>query len=1087
MQKLCRAMLLILALFVVPLQTLCAEDRTVSEVVADGGGITATVSFSGVELSALDDTGMVTAQIAECGTNPEVGAPGVAVKGLLFEVPYGCDVHVTASSLKMRVVNDVYLAPTPRKKAAEGDTGFFIVDKEYTIDEESYARDVLFPGTLAETAFTGVLRGRRVVKVSVFPMQYNPVTQVLEVHEKIKLHVQFTEPVGVFNTVAARMPSGDAASENLFSAVYDTCIVNSNTYPQIRRESTRKVTAPQNTYATDISASPFAVRVVTSTEGMYKITYEQLTTLGVNLSTATHDNIRVYNQGVEIPVFTNGTGAFSSGDYVLLYAGAFKSLYSKTNVFWVCVGSGSGKRMNTIDGTPSSGYATPASFRNIYHAEEDKLYETIMPGIEDHWFWTHLNINATEDTENQFKSQDYVIELNNIETQSQGYGISVYLKGETSKASQNPDHHTKLYVNGSVAGDFTWDGNGELIQEIENIPASYFKDGENTITIEAVDDLNITTGDAYFMNWFDIYYDDRFVAENDALKFYANTAGGKTFALEGYTGSDIMVFNVTDGTDVSYYTGGQGSQSGSTYGLRFEDVAQENSVYYAVSDGGFLTPAEMTADDVSNLQSPRTDIDYIIITHENFYDGVQELAQYRTSKGLSVETVKIQDIYDEFSYGIKDAQAIKDFLTYAYNNWHAGDHPTYVVFVGDASSDYRDDLGNFNNGNEDFVPTYLYQTDVVGDTPNDNWFACVDGDDYLPDMIQGRLCVKTETDLQNIIDKIKRYESQGNSSWQSKVVFSADDEVMFENISDNLARYLPAYYSTKKVYVDDEQYTDITDATADLVSQMNAGALIVNYTGHGHINEWASPYLFHTPDETETRYNDRNDMDSLSNRDKLFFVMIMNCLSGYFPHWQDRYSLAEEFVRAPNKGAIACFASTSSGYPSEHQVLAREVLSGLFSDNNTIVGSLITTAKIDAFLKIYSRDIIATFTLFGDPALELKRLYQEDVGVFSLDTPQNFEVLASFPPTAFAWETGIYERFKIEYSSDPEFTVETTITVPLLPFFFFRSGEYNPNIFIWSVLNMFAAQNDTLYWRVVAYDENFNAEEYTEARSFSIE
>ena len=69
------------------------------------------------------------------------------------------------------------------------------------------------------------------------------------------------------------------------------------------------------------------------------------------------------------------------------------------------------------------------------------------------------------------------------------------------------------------------------------------------------------------------------------------------------------------------------------------------------------------------------------------------MKDYRASRGLGVEVVKIQDIYDEFSYGLKDARAIKDFLGYAYNNWNSNGHPTYVLLVGDASLDYRDDCG----------------------------------------------------------------------------------------------------------------------------------------------------------------------------------------------------------------------------------------------------------------------------------------------------------------------------------------------------------------------------------------------------------
>jgi hypothetical protein len=208
-------------------------------------------------------------------------------------------------------------------------------------------------------------------------------------------------------------------------------------------------------------------------------------------------------------------------------------------------------------------------------------------------------------------------------------------------------------------------------------------------------------------------------------------------------------------------------------------------------------------------------------------------------------------------------------------------------------------------------------------------------------------------------------------------------------------------------------------------------------------------------------------------------------MSGFFSHWTDDYSLAEELVRAEDKGAIACIASTAAGYPSEHQVLAKKIFNGFFEDENNIAGSLVTAAKIEAYLQINSEELIETFTLFGDPATELKLV--KDFGDFELLTPADNETLPKFPPSTFTWGKGLYERFKVQYSTDASFPPETTITVPLLPFMFNYSGQYKPNIFIWYVLRVMSLQNDVVYWRVVTYDEDFNPITYSNYRSFSFE
>jgi hypothetical protein len=131
--------------------------------------------------------------------------------------------------------------------------------------------------------------------------------------------------------------------------------------------------------------------------------------------------------------------------------------------------------------------------------------------------------------------------------------------------------------------------------------------------------------------------------------------------------------------------------------------------------------------------------DYIIIIHESFYDNILRLAELHRNEGLSVEVVKVQDIYDEFNYGVVQPQAIKDFLQYTYYYWKAP-APAYVLLVGDATYDYKDHLGLGLKGH---VPTHLFESYYASyQTSNDNWFVCVSGNDVLSDMMIGRLPVQ---------------------------------------------------------------------------------------------------------------------------------------------------------------------------------------------------------------------------------------------------------------------------------------------------------------------------------------------------------
>ncbi|MCP4715000.1 MAG: hypothetical protein GY868_07775 [Deltaproteobacteria bacterium] len=1008
------------------------------------------------------------------------GAPGVLTRGVLVEIPLGCDIEVSAVSLESKVYDHVALAPAPGKALIAGPDGEKKVVKTYHADEALYAGDTLFPGELVGTEGTGFLRDKRVVQLALFPVQYNPLGKQLTVHTRLSISVKFkpSRPTGALAKLAVR-PVSSRPSMQAFDALYKKNVINAagrgGYVVKDRTVQSRRAARRQDD-------SPFAVKIVVEQPGMYRITYEDLQDLGIDLSGVTHENILMTNQDEEIAIYCSGTGVFGSGDAVVFYGAAFKSLCSKKNIYWLYQGTSAGMRMKPVSGVPSAGYAAPDTFTNLYYGETDFVYEINMPEGAERWFWTHFNINAGED-DSFVTQQTYPVDVRNFVSSGSHVSMRIMLRGETGTSKLDPDHHTRVYVNGNVAADFTWDGRIDLTQEIDGIPASYFVDGENIVTIEAVDDLGLSTstGDSWFLNWFEISYLDGFVAEENTLLFTGEGDGGRAFRITGFTSDSVAVYDVTDSAKPVRITGTV-SGSGAGYDIAVETTADGERALYAVGSGGFSQPAELVVDAASNLRGAREAVDYIMITHENFYDTVQELKTYRESRGLVVEVVKVQDIYDEFSAGIKDVAAIKAFLEHAYHNWHATDHPTYVALVGDATYDYRDDKGLYSQGKEDLVPSYFIYTDIVGDVPTDNWYVCVAGDDLLPEMFIGRLCVKTVQDLRNIIEKIKSYEKDEVAVWTANVILAADNEPMFESISDQIAGYLPDGFYAQKIYLSDYEGKN-SNATDELIGKINAGAVITNYTGHGGLDLWADEALLRTPNKNEVS---RNDVDRLANSKKLTFVLVLNCLSGYFSHVSDDYSIVEEFVRSKDKGAIAGFAATSSGYPSEHRVLAKNIFDGLFKEHNTDLGSLTTGAKIEAYQQIYSRDMMETFTLFGDPATQLKLFDVTQLEDFVKHAPLHEESLASFPPAEFSWGEGPYQKFKIQFSRDAGFEPSTTITVPLLPFLTLQDPAYKPNLFIWSLLRLMSRKVNKLYWRVLPYDADFNVFGPSNYSSFSI-
>ncbi|MEZ4765829.1 MAG: C25 family cysteine peptidase [Calditrichia bacterium] len=111
----------------------------------------------------------------------------------------------------------------------------------------------------------------------------------------------------------------------------------------------------------------------------------------------------------------------------------------------------------------------------------------------------------------------------------------------------------------------------------------------------------------------------------------------------------------------------------------------------------------------------------------------------RRSQGVSVELIDVQDIYDEFNYGIKSPLAIQDFLRYAFFNWSRSDRLKYVLFLGAANLNYKLPA----QLRKILVPTFFYQTEKFGAVATDFPYALIAGSDEIPDLFIGRLPVNT--------------------------------------------------------------------------------------------------------------------------------------------------------------------------------------------------------------------------------------------------------------------------------------------------------------------------------------------------------
>jgi uncharacterized repeat protein (TIGR01451 family) len=301
-----------------------------------------------------------------------------------------------------------------------------------------------------------------------------------------------------------------------------------------------------------------------------------------------------------------------------------------------------------------------------------------------------------------------------------------------------------------------------------------------------------------------------------------------------------------------------------------------------------------------------------------------------------------------------------------------------VVLLGDGTYDYKDRLG-LAPDRRTYVPPYEAPVDIQadyprlqipGEAPADNRYACIVGEDLLPDMHLGRLPANSLAEARVMVDKIMAYEAAPLADWQSRILFVSDDPdgggdyPYFSNLIIDAHLPIPPY-TAQKIYVGTDCGTG-SECEQQIVDGYNAGHLIVNYVGHAGRQQWAHEGIL-----------DIESTDAMTNLARQPIQLSWACSDGkYDVPDVGSECLAETFVSAEGKGAIAVFSGTGTGLAIGHDYLNRGFFDAVFYDGVRELGLATYYAKLQLWTEgnSFFHDLLDTYLLFGDPALHIQAL-----------------------------------------------------------------------------------------------------------------
>jgi hypothetical protein len=727
-----------------------------------------------------------------------------------------------------------------------------------------------------------------------------------------------------------------------------------------------------------------------SNNGIYQLSYSDLQDLNIQLTDLDINSIKIYGNGggmlphlnsdfrdddlEENAVFVydyNNNGYFNSDDYVLFYGESphewvynastnlfdYKDhLYSDECYYFLTIDqSSAGKRINYKP--QITNYTRIINSFNDYKFHESNFENLIESGRD--WYGERFGI-----LDNQtftFNFSDLIL------------NHPIYITTSVAARSLNSS-----FFNVNINSDFI--SNINISNIVYDYATEYAKRISNTHSyISNSDQLDIELKYNYSENnaigWLDrielnarrsLRMNTGFLNFRDVESVGSSELG--KFEIKNSNASTI-VWDVTDPKNVKMMNT---NLNGSI--LSFIDSISFLN-HYCAFNNSFVKPNLLGRIENQNLHNISLDVNYAIISHPSFLSEANRLLEiHEYYDNLNSIVVTPQQIYNEFSSGMQDVVAIRDFLKLLYKRQNS--KLEYALLFGDGSYDNKNRIAN----NTNFIPTFQSENSLspVASFVTDDFFALLDDDDgdLISDLVDigiGRFPAKNLNEAKNLVDKVERYYSEESlGDWRNSITFIADDgDASDGNLhmsdADKLANFLDTNnqnVNIEKIYLDNYLQESTPggprspDAQQAINRSIDNGTFLINYSGHGGPLGW-----------TQERILEIEQINNWTNKYRLPLFMTATCKFSCFDN-PAKTSAGELVLLNPDGGAIALLTTTRLVYAFPNYKLNENFMNVFCEKNNgefPTLGQLFKKTKVLSGSNTNSRN----FTLLGDPALRL--------------------------------------------------------------------------------------------------------------------
>ena len=912
----------------------------------------------------------------------EPGAPAIPYYSTLIALPPGAEAAITITPdniTRHTLTTPITAAAQVADRAGLDDAlekGLPISSLDqfglaYPQAPHIYTADANYPAALYDLSAPMILRDLRVVRLSLYPLRYNPVQGQLQQAGRLQVALQFS---GATANPAPRVVGRDAD----LTASLDKLVLNP---AQARAWHSRPVSLQSLGTTFPLGVPTFKIEV--NQDGIYDVTYADLVQAGMDVNGVDphHFALSYRGQPVSYQFIGNGNNFFEAGEAIRFYGWAFRgsrleAQYITHNIYWLWLDPAAASVIPV--GVNPAGVSNLDGTRMTVNDDPDVLYFSSFtdqwqdaPNEPDAWYWArmqqtvgcngispcptpHIKTVTVDLPHPILDSPDAA----NVLVEVMGRGIT--------------DHNVQVDVN-NVPAVATLQFYGKVDANAEGVmAASDLLTGANTFKVILQSNLS----DYIYLNRISVNYPRYLIADNNQLIFPINSNGLRNLMVSGFTDNNVnnvIVWNVTDPYHPVRIPLSAADITGSgPYQYRIGANLNGSAEFIATTTANVLDPLAISKYVAVNLEPANNGAEWIAVSHASLLANAQDLADYRAARDhLLTHVINVEDVMNQYGYGLWLPSALQTYLRHGMADWAIP--PKFVVLVGDSTINPRNLPSLLPPGSTtpwvatepQLVPTALEFVDrSQGQVPTDHVYATLVGDDDLPDLAVGRLPAQTTVEAAGMVQKIILYEAAftAKEAWMSDMLFVADDsdsggEFCYDN-QVTIAEHVSADYHINELclpvgYTQD----DLNALRAALFSGVNAGVAILNYRGHGSVQVWSN---IMTVLDTPAWFNDGRPT----------FILSADCLDGFFA-WPGWPGLGETYFKLNGTGSAGHWSSSGLGYTDEHSVLHRAYYDGMFLQKLTTTGEAAVYAKTVYLTGGGHRSEGFSFTLLGDPAMQI--------------------------------------------------------------------------------------------------------------------